>query len=282
MKKVIGGFLVVIGLGLATTHASAQLLSYEGFNYSVGANLDTQSGGTGWAANWGQFTGDGTGYTNTSGSLSDPTHTLLTSGNKVSTGASSSSFEARYNQITNYGGNGTTNFFSILIRPDNLGASGQDSSGGDGYFFLQLYGGSGVGNTLFAGKNSESADWGLVQGTTTNNHSFSSIAAVSNQTVFLVVEGDYTSGADTFKLFVNPTPGAPEPAVPSATLSFDIGTQNGLGINTGNGAAASYDEIRVGTTFASVTPVPEPSAFVLVAFGLASLVGYRFRRGARR
>jgi hypothetical protein len=70
----------------------------------------------------------------------------------------------------------------------------------------------------------------------------------------LVLRGDYTSGSDSFRLYVNPTPGAPEPASADATMTYDIGTQNGLGINAGNLGAASFDEIRIGTTFADVTP----------------------------
>ena len=35
----------------------------------------------------------------------------------------------------------------------------------------------------------------------------------------------------------------------------DIGTQNGLALNSGNGGSVSFDEIRIGATFASVTPV---------------------------
>src|SRR6266404_5666986 len=127
MKRGIVVLLASLGLALATNRASAQLVTYEGFNYTVGANLDTQSGGTGFAANWGQFLGDGTGYTITAGSLADPTATLVTSGNK----ASGTAFEGRYNNAPppSQGAAGTTNFWSILIRPDNLGASGLDGTG---------------------------------------------------------------------------------------------------------------------------------------------------------
>jgi len=78
---------------------------------------------------------------------------------------------------------------------------------------------------------------------------------VSNQTTFLVVRGNYVQGgASTFRLYVNPTPGEPEPVTADATVSFNIQTQNGLAFNMQNGAAASFDEIRVGTNYADVTP----------------------------
>jgi hypothetical protein len=81
------------------------------------------------------------------------------------------------------------------------------------------------------------------------------VQAVPNLTTFLVVRVDYVQGgASTFRLYVNPSPGAPEPVTSDATVSFNIQTQNGLAFNTQNGAAASFDEIRVGTNYADVTP----------------------------
>jgi len=69
------------------------------------------------------------------------------------------------------------------------------------------------------------------------------------------VRGNYVQGGpSTFLLYVNPTPGAPEPVTPDATVSFNIQTQNGVAFNTQNGAAASFDEIRVGTNYTDVTP----------------------------
>ena len=89
---------------------------------------------------------------------------------------------------------------------------------------------------------------------------------------------DFTSGDDTFSLYVNPTPGDPQPAAADATLTFDLGSQNGLALNTGNGAQVSFDEIRIGETFADVTPlVPEPASLILL--GLAGLVAAGSRPG---
>jgi hypothetical protein len=278
MKKGIAVFLAIAGL--AASQASATLTSYEGFNYANGVNLDTQSGGTGFAANWGQFLGDGLGYVATTGSLADPTSTLQTSGNKVST-TSTAGFEGRYNNAPppSQGAAGSTNFWSVLIRPDNLGTqTGLGTTNGG--FILQIFSSGGAGD-LSVGKSGDNAHWGLENGTQ-NISSFSSVSAVSNQTVLLVLEEDFTAGADTFKLFVNPS-SSTEPAVPNATLSYDIGTQNGFGINTFNGALASFDEIRIGTTYADVTPglVPEPGTVSLVIGGLAFL-GFGVRRRVRR
>ncbi len=39
-----------------------------------------------------------------------------------------------------------------------------------------------------------------------------------------------------------------------------------------------FDEIRIGSTWADVSPVPEPSALLLAGGGLAAAVGVRRRR----
>jgi hypothetical protein len=140
-----------------------------------------------------------------------------------------------------------------------------------------LFNNSGQGD-LFIGKNGSGLNWGLEH---TGGDSYSGVAATSNQTVLLVLRADYTSGNDTFKLYVNPTSSA-EPGTADATLTYNIGTQNGLGLNAGG--PTSFDEIRIGTTFADVTPslVPEPGTMSLVAIGLVTLLGYRSRRGNQR
>jgi hypothetical protein len=131
---------------------------------------------------------------------------------------------------------------------------------------LQLFNNTGLGD-LFVGKNGSGLNWGLQHGTT---NAFSSIACASNQTVLLVLRGDYTSGSDTFRLYVNPTPGAAEPGSADATLTYNIGTQNGLAISAGNLGAATFDEIRVGTNYADVTPAVAVVAnpFVITAIQL--------------
>ncbi len=89
---------------------------------------------------------------------------------------------------------------------------------------------------------------------------FSATQAVSNQTVFLVTRVYFLPNGteDEFRLYVDPTPGAPEPATPSAVLTNFIGTQNGIALECGDNGSGetqvSFDEIRIGTTFADVTP----------------------------
>jgi hypothetical protein len=237
-----------------TGAADPDLLTYEPFAYIQGsgaASLDGQpnngtQGSNGWdTVTWGQFLGGATSYTIGQGSLSDPSNLLVTTGNCTRT---TGGFAGRYNVYTGLPGHTNANptYYSILIRPDNLGAT-------NGISYLQIFG-QPNGNDLLAGKLTGSTFWGLQSGTNLGQ-AFSTVQAVSNQTTFLVVRGNYVQGgASTFRLYVNPTPGAPEPATPDATVSFNIQNQNGLAFNTQNGAAASFDEIRVGTNYADVTP----------------------------
>jgi hypothetical protein len=254
---------ILIGISLATvvltaSSTQATLVTYDGFNYAPTGpgTINDLGGGTGWDANWGQFLSPATSYVITNGSLSDPTATLYTYSNRV---YSAGGFAGRYftEPSVLYGYPGTTNYFSILIRPESTPATNH-------YYGLQLFSNgndTGDGHDVFVGKSGSSLYYGLEYSTNdiagaTNVyvHTYSSTQAVSNQTVFLVVRVVFAdpTGVDSFSLYVNPTPGGSEPA-PDATLSVDIGIQNGLAMNSGNGARVSFDEIRMGYTFDSVT-----------------------------
>lgn len=271
--RFFAGSIVLAVVVLTASPAQATLLTYEGFGYNNNTILDSTTGGSGWAADWGQFLGNNTAYTNKTGSLADPTATLTTTGNHVESGAGG--FEGRYNNFPSYGANGTTAFFSILLRVDSLGLTGQ-AGGGNGGFILQLFTSTANGD-LAIGKNGTDSTWDLEHGSTRVSAGSSPVVG---QTVLLVLRADYLNpGVDTFKLYINPT-GQTEPGSPNATMSYDIGTQNGLGLNVFNGAKASFDEIRIGTTWADVVPglVPEPTTFALVGLGMLGALVIRRRK----
>ena len=205
---------------------------------------------------WGQFLGGAAGLDIVAGNLTDPTGTLLRSGNHVQT--NSTQFSGRYPALPGYGLDGTTTYYSFVIRPD----ADSDPEAED-YFGLQLFSNGGEGD-LFIGKGGGMTNYGL-ENTVLFQTDQGPVTAAFDETALLVVRVDFTDFADTFSLYVNPTPGDPEPAGPDALLLFDLGTQNGLAFNTGGGAQISFDEIRIGNTFADVTPAltsPVP-AFVI-------------------
>ena len=114
-----------------------------------------------------------------------------------------------------------------------------------------------------------------------------------NSTVFLVASYEFVTGTgnDVSSLWINPAPATfGETAIPTATVTHTGGTDmTAISQFLVRGAAGSpvglLDELRVGTTWASVTPpeptvIPEPSAYAAV-LGLGALVGLVLRRRYR-
>lgn len=130
---------------------------------------------------------------------------------------------------------------------------------------------NGTGDDLFIGKPGAGAtNRYVVENRGGAGQVASGVTPVVGQEAFLVLRADFAAGNDKFTLYVNPTPGGPEPASGAVKTDLDLGTVPGLTIySTG---AFSLDEIRVGTTFADVAPsaVPLPSA---AGGGLVLLVG---------
>jgi hypothetical protein len=259
MANIWLGSILLAAMVLACSSSQAVLITYEGFPYAPTglASIDGKSGGIGWDANWGQFVGGATSYGIMNGGLSFGS--LYTSSNRVfTTGGLAGRFFTE--PSTFYGTAGTTNYFSVLIRPENTPAVNH-------YYGLQLWSNGAdcpTPHDVFVGKNGSSLNYGLEYSTNdvsgaTNVfiHTYSSTAAASNQTVLLVVRVIFAPAAgctpDSFSLYVNPTPGGAEPVTPDATLNCEIGQQNGIALNAGNGARVSFDEVRMGYTFASVT-----------------------------
>jgi hypothetical protein len=110
---------------------------------------------------------------------------------------------------------------------------------------------------------------------------FSQVPVVYGQTVRLVAHIQFLSGPDRIDLYVNPTSITP-PAVPDATktdvdlMLFPL-SQVMLVANIGD---ILYDDIRFGTTYADVAPVPEPSGLELgiIAFIALGLCRCRLSR----
>jgi hypothetical protein len=261
-RRTLFGIAAIV-LGTFTPCRGA-LIVYDGFNYSpVGAPISGQSGGAGWSGPWGGSLA--AGYFIGSGSLASPFPGEGTSGNMLSTGVSTGNKGTLRNLASSLGTPGTTDYFSFLIQPTGTVGNGFD----DGHMGLSILG---TLNSLFCGKPGVGAvnpnlydietGGGITRAPTT-------VAAVSGQTVLMVVRADFTAVNDTFTLYINPL-STTEPATPSAVLGgFSVGTVTGLQVS-GPGAF-NFDELRVGTTFASV--VPEPSSIAMLVIGMLGLLG---------
>ena len=84
-------------------------------------------------------------------------------------------------------------------------------------------------------------------------------SGIRTENAFLVLKAEFAAaGNDRFTLYANPMPGGAEPLTGTVKNNANVGVVSSLTIySTG---AMRIDEIRVGETFADVTPiVPEPA-----------------------
>ena len=109
-----------------------------------------------------------------------------------------------------------------------------------------------------------------------------------DEVAFVVIEYDFNAGGsqDVMRMWVNPTPGdlslAGTPSMVTPVPSNDIGgTLNiesfYLRNDTNLPGDVIIDEIRLGTSFADVSVVPEPAAAGLIALGGAAMAVRRRR-----
>ncbi len=288
--------LAVMLLACGAGSASANLLFYDSFNYSAGS-LGTVGSPT-WVKSGGS-TADPTvqnvgGLTYTGLQVSSDTFSLQYDGSGISpspaasdgttlspitTGSVYYSLLMKVPTVTVTGGNGfstagnlTSGSFmtglqtlSASATPNNLNTAAP----------LQIRSGDGTQGSatyqLGTSKTSTAADrqWYTTQSFTTG---------VNAETVFVVLEYTFDSvNGDSAKLFINPVPGAVEPA-PQLTVTA------GSPLTVAGGIASFFvrnnsvepdriliDELRIGTLWADVTPaaVPEMSAAFFMLAGCA-------------
>ena len=256
-------------LTFAARPAFADLIAYDGFNYSPGGDLAGNAGGSGFVGAWapGGFNASiSTNYDVAAGSLPFPG--LLTGGNRVATGSTDAIAGVSRALASPLGANASTTYFSMLLRPEGTLGAGVFN----GFFGLTLE--TATEPELYFGKPGGGATGQyVVEDRGGSGQVTSGVDAVVGQSVLLVLRAQFGAGPaanDVFTLYVNPTPGGPEPAGGALKNDSNIGPVTGLTIySTG---AFSIDELRVGTSFTDVTPVvPEPAALGGGAVLLAGL-----------
>lgn len=287
--------LAVVFLSVMATSAHAGILAYEGFNYAPGNQFGLSSPATtatGFSGNFHFFGEDLTIAPNASqivaGSLGytdGASQVLATSANHYENGHGrlSETFNtsgggpfASYLEGSNIGANGKTLYLSVAYK---LGALT-----GTGYGAFELFRGSDtdpnriLSLNTFAGHPSgnlfldvgEGANSGTFGGSPSKE---SDLGFVNTNTNFFVFRFDFgTGGTDTVSVYANPLLGS-EPVSPIAQVSAsDLSFDRIANSTFSGGPAQSIDEIRVGTSYASVTGVPEPgTAFVgVLLLGVAA------------
>ncbi len=285
----IVGIVFLLGL----LRANAALLAYEGFDYPASSTIGLQTGGSLWTNAWaggatGNFLGTNAAvslaYTDANGQALVTSGGSLIVGNPSGPSATTATPNRTLNQSLSGGtgtsaGSGRTVWLSFLYQRLNLAA------GGAPYFRQANLG-------LFEGGSERLAVGGPNTSATVSNvfsvwgsgvtHSgampFQSpgnpLLVGATSFILIKVVTDGSAAIDPAYVWFNWTNLAVEPDIVTAdivdnelnlsgvnTLRFQAGNQNASGTN----AAFQVDELRVGTTFADVTPYAMGAAAPAIA-----------------
>jgi hypothetical protein len=271
MKAYVRALLVAaIALGGTAVRATPIV---EDFNYTAGASLSPQNGGTGFLGPW----QTASTFTVGSGSLSYPG--TSSAGNRAVFAPDDYASSSATRTLL-MGSNGTTEWLSFLM----------DFSGNPAGMITEMLFVPSSGNYLRIGKVASSDNnWGVLRNG--DPEVLSSVPIVADVTAMFVMRFDFNSDAtanDTVSIYLNPT-STTNPGTLLATFadnnfsSLWTTFQWGGGATVNPGAAtASLDAIRGGSSYADVAPnvtaaVPEPGTYTLVMAGLF-LMGAAARR----
>jgi hypothetical protein len=246
-------------------------IAYEPFNYTpVGSPVagDGSSNAAGFSGNW---YGDNS-FTIASGNIASPVNLPASSSNSVTAGPFDANRNLSRDLSPAVGVDNTTVFFSFVMQPQGTVGGGAF----EGWFGFDLIGGL---RNIVVGKDSFHGTYSLADNLG-DQPVETSVPVVSGQSHFFVLEADFLPGNDTYKLYIDPVTGGAQPATPAATLHFDLQSVTTIGL-AGPGAFG-FDELRIGTTWADATPVPEPGSLAMATTGLLLLAAGRTYRARRR
>ena len=277
IKMLAGTACVFLATGF---HANAAIIAYDGFSstsYTTGASLSGQLyGGTGFESP-GSGLWYGAGPVNVGTSSSALTYAGVASNDTGGTYTPSSGGRTYANLAAPLTGNNTY-YISVMMK--NTLVSGD-------YRAFELASGNGdTDRILQVGTNADNGDsganWGMRVNNTQSGNSGVRLTSVTAEstvktTVFAVIKLTYstTAGTSSATLWIDPTNLGSEAA---STNSVSIGGLNFADASNIRFAQYNYysmsywDEVRIGTSWADVTPVPEPSTYALLGMGALVVV----------
>lgn len=240
--------LTVVALGAVTASipAHASSVAYEGFDYASSSSLAAQNGGSGFSGGWTATSG-----TSTVSGAGLSYGAMSVTGNRATTPVQNTSFSRSL--LTPLGSTTSTYYFSFILRPDYT------YNGNNAEFGL-----TGSSANLYVGKPSTGNYYGMdtVSSGSGGSQNLTSTPYTSGTAVLMVLRADFVSGgADTFRLYINPNLTAEPGSADATKTGYDVGTVSGIQF-TGN-LGFSFDELRIGTSYADVAiTVPESDTWV--------------------
>lgn len=302
-KPSIGTFLAVPAALLACASAHGQLLSSETFTgYTPGNLLDSGTSPTvaGYTGNWGHAatsygTGDvlvnsgslnysGSGYANGFGnSVGVPQH----GGSGDTTQGYSGRVDRSLDASLTVGSSTTGTLYLSWLFQDGF------ESTGTLYQMLSLYSGSpdqdkniafDAGLTKNGGQSGNVYDFGVNSGIGSSTPTYANLGVNADSGVHLFVAEFNLSAAangDSMTIWLDPNLGSPGAGTTTSGLNLQW---DSLALSDYSGNSASWDDIRWGTTLASVTtapvPAPEPSTIAVASLGGLAMLFLRKRMRA--
>ena len=200
---------------------------------------------------------------------------LETTGNRLSASSTSSISGITRDLAVPLGDPGTVNYMSVLLRPEGILNQGLFN----GFFGVTLQTG---GTEAFIGKaGGGSLNEYVLENRGGADQVSTDVLTIVDQPTLLVLKAEHGTFSTFLELFVDPVPGLGEPE--SSQASRRIVNEPVVGLTAYSTGAYSLDEIRVGTTFADVVPIPEPSSDVILVtvLVLVTCCGRRPRRNWR-
>jgi fructan beta-fructosidase len=259
--------------------ASAGLLAYEGFGYPAGGILSGQFGGWGWSNGWVDVSATASDSVNASGLLAASNapngFDQRSSGNSAFV-----SDDSRCGRWLDCSTNGKFAQAGYLNSSGNIGAPGktlyvsflQQPSSPAQFYEFEFHRGDLDDPGRIAGIGND-----LANATTVNLRAPDTVQTpfgLGNTNVnFYVVRIDYHDGSDDVYVYGNPT-GANESDNQPALTMPGVADMSFNGISMGaylNGVTVSHDEIRLGSTWASV--LSNPPNFVVQPTNQISFAG---------
>jgi MYXO-CTERM domain-containing protein len=255
----------------------ADLVIYESFDYDAGLIDGTQAGGVGFDGAWSTTVSRGSGFfdINTSGLTFSG---LEVAGNSVQRSGATGDAEANRaisaaSQAALLADN-TTIWFSVLYQQTDASKKSAFIIGTDKLVKDELVA-AGEGFGFGERKDGTTIRAFAYDDSITATEDDSGINAVTVKLIVGKINWKANGTNDELYLY-DVTDLSTEPTTPIATVTADLIQANfDLVALAENGDTAVFDEIRFGTTFADVTPAPEPMTLALLGLGGLTLLRRR-------